>query len=1405
MRISRVFTSRPRVIPLRMMIAGFTMCAVVSAGMPVAAAASAAAPAAASAEVSGDASAQTNKPSAEQVCESPQPGRVGCLALRRSGSSARQGVLSAAATPTGYGAADLQSAYNLPSDGGGGRTVAVVVAYDGPTAESDLAVYRSQYGLPACTTANGCFRKIDQRGGTDYPEPNSSWAGETALDLDMVSASAPAAHILLVEADSDEFEDIFAAVDQAVAQGAQYVSNSYGSGYDSEAGSGEDPAQTTEFDAHYNHPGVAMVASSGDRGYGVGYPASSQFVTAVGGTTLRRDPSTTRGWAESVWNNSSGAPGSGCSAYEPKPKFQKDIGCEMRSVTDVAAVSDLATGVAVYQTYGGIGWDVMGGTSAAAPIIAGAYAAAGAPAAGSYPNSYPYLKPSALNDVTSGNNGDCSPLYLCTAGKGYDGPTGLGSPNGLAAFRRYPNGEVSGTVTDSTGAPLTSATVTAGDYQTTVDSRGHYSLILPTGTYDLVVEVYGYHRGIASAVAVADGDAITEDFALEVAASQIVTGTVTDGSGHGWPLYATVTVEGVPGAPVYTDPGSGAFKLKLPEENDYTLKISAQYPGYQAVTKDITVESSHRTVNVAVPVDSDAGTAAGYEVRPTGPTEPFDSKVSQPAGWSIVNAVGTVGGWDFSNPWNRFNSTGGSGGFALADSDYAGANKHQDSSLVSPVYDFSDYAKPRISFDTAYRSYSGQSAAVDVTTDGGNTWATLRTWNVPTTGHIEIPLTAYAGAKALQVRFRFVATYGYWWQLDNVFIGDRPALPVSGGLVVGTVTDANTGDGVVGATVRNSDAPEETAITAATPGDPGLDDGFYWLFSSTLGKHSFTFAKTRYTSDTKTVRVTADSVAETDRSLQAGRLTIKPPVVDKTLTWGGKGTKRLTIKNTGRAPATFTLAEQADDGHAQGLKGAPLQVVPGETSPLRERPGSSAAQSAAGRAATPATLGGDAWRLEADLPVAVQDNAVAVNGGTLYSAFGYDGKSYTSDLYAYDTSSGAWSKRASAAVGRSAPARGFIDGKFYAVGGWGNDGSPEAKLEIYNPVTDTWTTGASSPKPYGGSGSAVMDGKLYVIGGCTATSCDNKSVFAYDPLTDKWSEMASYPESISWSACGAIAEVLYCAGGTTDSGATKHAYAYDLVTDNWSPIADLPTSLWGSSYTAANGLLLTIGGRAPAGITNQGFAFDPKVGAWTALPNADAPVFRGGGASGFYSVGGKMGYATQSPRVATVRVLPGYDQGDGTQDVTWLDLDRRKVTLLPGTSTTVTVALDASVGEVSRPDSYFAKLSVRTDTPYHVAPIPVTMTVNPPRGRGGYAGTVLGVDGAGNTEPLAGATVSLEGKASKCTLTTGEDGTFAVWLDARGAPLEVTVAKEGYEPLTTRVKLVGGKTTSRNFTLREAT
>jgi subtilase family serine protease len=366
------------------------------------------------------------------------PIRGACALVQRVGYShcnlsllaTLKGVPHATTAPSGYGAPDLQAAYGLNPAGGTGQTVAIVDAYDDKSAEADLNVYRSQYGLGACTTANGCFKKVNQSGVQgSYPANNAGWGLEISLDLDMVSAICPNCHILLVEATNNQNANLYTAVDTAARLGANVISNSYG---------GAEAATETSDDVHFNHPGIAITVSSGDSGYGPQYPAASQYVTAVGGTTLTRSGS---GFTETAW---SGA-GSGCSAYEPKPSWQHDSGCAKRTIADVSAVADPKTGVAVYDSNCNFfqqlvgqcfsGWGVVGGTSASAPIIGGVYALAGNANSVSYPSQLPYnAGAGSLHDVTSGSNGSCGGSYLCTAGPGYDGPTGLGTPSGAGAF-----------------------------------------------------------------------------------------------------------------------------------------------------------------------------------------------------------------------------------------------------------------------------------------------------------------------------------------------------------------------------------------------------------------------------------------------------------------------------------------------------------------------------------------------------------------------------------------------------------------------------------------------------------------------------------------------------------------------------------------------------------------------------------------------------------------------------------------------------------------------------------------------------------------------------------------------------------------------------------------------------------
>jgi hypothetical protein len=442
---------RPAAVPLTI-AASLLALAVSSAAPAVPPAAAAAASARLAAARPLPPTARPLPASTRQVCQpSSQPGMMSCQAVVRIARQ-RPAVAGASATSPvsqyGYGPASLLSAYGLvraSARGGKGETVAVVDAYNNPDLAASLAIYRRQFGLPPCTSASGCLRILNQAGKTaPLPKPNDAWSLEEAVDLEMISAICPYCRIVLVEASYPSITNLGLAEDTAAATGARFINNSW---------AGAEFTGETTYDKYFDHPGDAVSVASGDYGYAVSYPAASQFVTAVGGTTLLPDKSARRHWIEHAWGSGGIAgrngsifflgTGSGCSMLEPKPAWQREkvddtpAGCLNRTDNDVSADADPDTGVAVYDAFAANGpWLEIGGTSVSTAIITGVYALAGTPAPGTYPASYPYRDADALFDVVGGSNGTCEPTrsYLCNAVRGYNGPTGLGTPDGVGAF-----------------------------------------------------------------------------------------------------------------------------------------------------------------------------------------------------------------------------------------------------------------------------------------------------------------------------------------------------------------------------------------------------------------------------------------------------------------------------------------------------------------------------------------------------------------------------------------------------------------------------------------------------------------------------------------------------------------------------------------------------------------------------------------------------------------------------------------------------------------------------------------------------------------------------------------------------------------------------------------------------------
>ncbi len=365
------------------------------------------------------------------VC--PGPAAAGTARCHAHVVTDPKGAPTVATTPRGYGPAQFRGAYGLPAAAPVSQTIAIVDAYDDPNVAADLNTYSTQFGLPLCNSANPCFRKVNQSGNAGpYPQANSGWALEIAMDVEVAHAICPNCKILLVEASSASLANLEAAVNTAANLGANEISNSYGGS--------EFSAETS--DSAYNHPGIAVTVASGDNGYGsFGFPAASPHVVAVGGTTLSVGAGNTWG-GETAWSGS----GSGCSSYLTAPAWQTAdanwalTGCgARRGVADVAADANPSTGAAVYDSVkyqGRSGWFQVGGTSLSSPLIAAVYAlAGGAPSAYPAAELYPRQQsvPASLHDVTSGASGTCSTI-ICRAAPGYDGPTGVGTPIGVGAF-----------------------------------------------------------------------------------------------------------------------------------------------------------------------------------------------------------------------------------------------------------------------------------------------------------------------------------------------------------------------------------------------------------------------------------------------------------------------------------------------------------------------------------------------------------------------------------------------------------------------------------------------------------------------------------------------------------------------------------------------------------------------------------------------------------------------------------------------------------------------------------------------------------------------------------------------------------------------------------------------------------
>ncbi|MPZ53367.1 MAG: S8 family serine peptidase, partial [Acidimicrobiia bacterium] len=932
------------------------------------------------------------------------------------------------------------------------------------------------------------------------------------------------------------------------------------------------------------------------------------------------------------------------------------------------------------------------------------------------------------------------------------------------------------------GGPLGGATVTitgGADRVLTTADDGSYSTPLAAGEYLIEVAVYGYETG-SETVVVEDGVTSTVDFDLVAAPTVTVSGTVTDGSGQGWPLYARVDIEGFPNGPVFSDPETGVFQVELLENVEYDMAVTVD--GYAVQSRAVSLPESANAQDFQMTIAPDVCEAPGYAETEPPLSETFDDE-TLPEGWTVIDHVGNGEQWAFDNPGGRDNMSGGEGGFAILDRSFYGSGTTQNSDLVTPMLDMSDAVSPKLAFNHDFRNViSSGTARIDLTVDGGETWQVLwqETGSKRGPRVLELPIPQAAGKAEVQIRFNYAVSLGYWWQLDNVTVTD--CSPVTGGLITGQVTDVHTGAPVNGATIALDDDPAATTEAFATPDDPGLGDGFYILFSPTSGPTAVTATGDLYETTTETVEVVQGEVVTQSFELGSGQLKVTPGSVETSVVLGDSATADVELANNGTSNVTFQVKERTGAFQPMGesssplsLDGAPVSRIEGDFSPYAL--GASNDEGQDRHAAGDQSVTAEPWVDIDDLPTNIMDNSAVAHDGYVYSMGGIGGiNSPAFDMvFRYDPSTDTWELVGRIPDGgREKPAVEVLNDKIHVVGGW--RGEVVTNHAIFDPAEERWTVGAEIPNGYGGSASAVLDGEMYVIGGC-AEECGTTDVFRYDPAADEWSTLAPYPEPVSWGHCGAIGASVICAGGMHDDTAHVSAYSYDPILDEWSSLPDMPRSIWAGSYGSPTDpgtgeqVFIVSGGVIDGfqAVTNEGFAFNPEAGEWQQIPNSNHAWYRGASACGFYKIGGSVDSFLATDQA---ELLPGLVDC-GAVDVDWMATDEIDGALEPGESTTISVTVDSEA--VNQPGTYTASLAVRSDTPNQMAPIGVTMGVEPTEELAEILGTV---SSSGRCDvpqgPVSGAVVQVDGG----TVYTDADGNFSWWVTPE--PHQLAVTHPGY-------------------------
>lgn len=875
-------------------------------------------------------------------------------------------------------------------------------------------------------------------------------------------------------------------------------------------------------------------------------------------------------------------------------------------------------------------------------------------------------------------------------------------------------GTLTGTVYNAaTTDPVAGAYVLAGGYSTVTGPDGVYTLHVTPGSYDMTVTAFGYDPGSATGVTVTDDLTTTQDFYLNELPSTEVDGFVRDGDSPLWPLYARVSITAPGGGTlVYTDPGSGYYNVAVYEGMDYTFTVESLVPGYAPETRLVTVPVGGTTENFYLLPDNCGAPGYGWSPLP-GLNEAFDA-TTVPAGWTVVDNIGNGQVWAFDNPGGRTNNTGGTGNFAIVDSDYYYYGGTQDTELITPLLDLSGETPPvNLTFNTQFNgwSYGADIADVDVRVDGGpwqNVWSTGSPTDLA--GLQTVDLSTYAAAGLVQIRFHYYdAAWDYWWQIDDVIVGtaspDPPECVWSGGgLVYGQVRDYNTHAGLDGATV-SVDTGQVAGTTTAAP----LGAGFYQMFVPGPGlgpnTRTWTASRPKYQTLTFTGAVNVASSMRLDFDLPAGKLAVNPTVLTQWVDPAASADQNFALVNTGTAAAGFELKEYPF--------AAPM--APKRTFPLRKvavdrdkAPGLMAPGMVTGDKPVKGPHAPNLWGAGAVLPTGskYRHGGAACDNGAYYIVGGWDSAGLAStELLRYDAAGDAWATTlAGLTTGLSNIPAACVGNYLYSVGGYDGANIVNA-FNVYDIAGDSWTETTGPITGYGVA-LAAYDGKVWAFGGSGATATSNES-WMYDPALDTWFRVADMPFGVSQAGAVAVGDYIYLIGGWANF---PYVQRYDPQTDTWDVSG--PQLLIGRQGAVVgeygNQIYVLGGGTGWTGMTSVE-TYDPYQwpgGTW--LENAEPlPTAMTAGAGA--CVDDKMWFAGGT---GTVDYSTNLFKDDGLTCTGYFALDIPWFSVDPATGTVpalddlspITGTFDANVPWGTWPDwpsgLWRAQLRVKNDTPY---------------------------------------------------------------------------------------------------------